>query len=427
MRIRVTGRQPLNGIYTPSGGTNAALHTMAAALMTDQPVTIRNVPDTASTQAMLELARLLGAVETSSSAENDSSGGKTLTLQTAQIARRTLTTEDTQGFIGSLLYLAPILARRGYARLEIDFPLNRIRTHLEALRDLGQDVVTADGAVEIRVSQWEYKDIILSQASVTATSLVLMLASVTGKETIIHNAACEPHIEHLAQLLEMMGVQIDGIGSNVLHVYGARELHGATTTLGSNYIEAASIAAMAAMCGGRVEIRETKGTDLRMIARVYRQLGITLDIDEERIFVPRHEALTVSDREEDVDATIETAPWHGFPSDLVAIATVIATQTRGTSLIHEKLFNDRLLFVDKLNRMGAQIVLCDPHRAIVVGHTPLNAIYMDSPDVRVGLGMLGAALVARGETVIDNAQAISGSFEGVIDKLKALGAQIVVE
>jgi UDP-N-acetylglucosamine 1-carboxyvinyltransferase len=427
MRIRVEGKQPLNGVYTPSGGTNAALHAMAAALLTEQPVTIKNVPNTASTQAMLQLAKLLGAEEIGNMAEGDTSGGITLTLSTPQITRRTLTTEDTQGFIGSLLYLAPILSRRGYARLEIDFPLNRIRTHLEALRDLGQDVATVDSAVEIKVAPWGYKDIILSQSSVTATSLVLMLAATIGKETVIHNTACEPHIRHLAHLLEMMGVQVDGIGSNKLHVFGVQTLHGATTTLQSNYIEAASIAAIGAMSGGRIEIKDTSREDLRMIARIYHRLGISLHVEEESVFVPRHDSLIVSNREEDVDASIETAPWPGFPSDLVSIATVVATQTRGTSLIHEKLFNDRLLFVDKLNRMGAQIVLCDPHRAIVVGPTPLNAIYIDSPDVRIGLGMLGAALIARGETVIDNAQAISRSFEGVIEKLQALGAKIAIE
>jgi UDP-N-acetylglucosamine 1-carboxyvinyltransferase len=428
MRIRVDGRHPLNGVYTPSGATNTALHAIAAALMTDQPVTIHNVAHTASTQAMLELAKLLGAeVQAIASAEANTDDGDTraaYTLHTPQITRRSLSAEETQGFVGSLLYLAPILARRGYARLEIDSPLSRVRTHLEALRDLGQDVMTGDNAVEIRLVPWGYKDIILSQASVTATSLVLMLASAVGKETIIHNAACEPHIQHLAHLLEQMGVQIDGIGSNVLRVFGVAALHGAVTTLDNNTIEAASVAAIAAMCGGRVEIRGVRQSDLRMIARVYKRLGITLDVDENSLFVPRHEALMVSKREEDQDSSIETAPWPGFPSDLVAMATVIATQARGTSLIHEKLFNDRLLFVDKLNRMGAQIVLCDPHRAIVVGASPLNAIYMDSPDVRIGLGMLGAALVARGETVIDNAQAISRSFDRVIPKLKALGAQI---
>jgi UDP-N-acetylglucosamine 1-carboxyvinyltransferase len=164
-----------------------------------------------------------------------------------------------------------------------------------------------------------------------------------------------------------------------------------------------------------------------MIAKIYRELGVQLDMDESVMFVPKHDGLTISNREEDVDSSIETAPWPGFPSDLVAIATVVATQARGSSLIHEKLFNNRLLFVDKLKAMGAQIVLCDPHRAIVVGPTSLQGIYMDSPDVRTGLGMLGAALVAVGESTIDNAQAVERTFEGVLSKLKALGAHITIE
>ncbi len=416
MRIRVEGGHPLNGTYTPAGSTNAALHALAAALLTDQPVTLTGIPRTASTDAMLHLAGLLGAQITAHEPG--------ITLETPQLTRRHLTTAETGGFIGALLYLAPMMIRRGYARLETDFPLNRIRAHLDALRDLGQDVITSDGAIEVRSAPWAFRDIILTQTSVTATSLVMMLAGSLGKETIIHNAACEPHIQGLAYLLELMGVQIQGIGSNVLHIWGTETLHGAAFTINPDYIEAASVAAIAALCGGRVQINEARRTDLRMIARVYQRLGITLDLDEAMLFVPRHETLLASSREEDVDSSIETAPWPGFPSDLVAVATLAATQARGTSLIHEKLFNDRLLFVDKLNRMGAQIVLCDPHRVIVVGPTPLYPIYMDTPDVRIGLGMLGAALVAQGESVIDNAQAISRSFEGVIDKFRALGAKI---
>jgi UDP-N-acetylglucosamine 1-carboxyvinyltransferase len=164
-----------------------------------------------------------------------------------------------------------------------------------------------------------------------------------------------------------------------------------------------------------------------MIVKIFRRLGLQLDADETVLYVPRHDALDVSNREEDVDSSIETAPWPGFPSDLVSIATLAATQARGTSLIHEKLFDNRLLFVDKLKAMGAQIVLCDPHRAIVVGPTPLRAIYMDTPDVRTGLGMLGAALIAQGKSVIDNAQAVERSFEGALGKLQALGAHISIE
>jgi UDP-N-acetylglucosamine 1-carboxyvinyltransferase len=224
-----------------------------------------------------------------------------------------------------------------------------------------------------------------------------------------------------------MGAQVHGIGSNMLRIFGKEGLHGASLNVSPDYIEAASIAAMAALCGGRVQINGLFQEHMRMIGRIYRRLGINLDIDETLIFVPKHDTLTVSNREEDVDSSIESMPWPGFPSDLVAMATVVATQARGTSLIHEKLFNNRLLFVDRLKSMGAQIVLCDPHRAIVVGPTPLYAVYMDSPDIRTGLGMLGAALVAQGETVIDNAQVLRRNFAGVLGKLQALGAQMVIQ
>jgi UDP-N-acetylglucosamine 1-carboxyvinyltransferase len=225
----------------------------------------------------------------------------------------------------------------------------------------------------------------------------------------------------------MMGVQIEGIGSNMLRIFGQPELHGFQAEIPPDYIEASSVAAISAMSGGRIQIEGVRRAELRMIDRIYRRLGLSLDIDETVVYVPKQDGLVVSNREEDVDASIQTAPWPGFPSDLVAIATVLATQARGTSLIHEWMFNNRLLFVDQLNAMGAQIVLCDPHRAIVVGPTPLYAIYMDSPDVRAGLGLLGAALIADGESVIDNAQAIGRSFQGVFEKLQALGAKIVLE
>jgi UDP-N-acetylglucosamine 1-carboxyvinyltransferase len=183
---------------------------------------------------------------------------------------------------------------------------------------------------------------------------------------------------------------------------------------------------MAAICGGRVQIAYADAPDMGVIPKIFRRLGIQMDIEETGIFVPRHESLTVSNREEDVDSSIESAPWYGFPSDLVAVATVAATQARGTSLIHEKMFNNRLLFVDKLKAMGAQIVLCDPHRAIVVGKTPLRGVYMDSPDVRAGLGMIAAAMAAEGVSTIDNAQAVEYIFAGALQKLQALTAAIEI-
>lgn len=419
MRIYVQGGQPLNGTYRPAGNPNAAMALIAAALLTDEPVTLYNVPTTTSTAAMIALAERLGAA-----VAQEKNGG--LCIRAEHLTGRVLTEEDTATTIGAILFLAPLLVRRQHVRVEFDFPLNRIRTHLEALRDLGQDVVTVNGAVECRAAEWGYRDIILAQASVTATALVMMLAAALGKETIVHNAACEPHIRELALLLEHMGAHIEGIGSNLLRILSPAKLTGAEAEIGCNHIEAASVAALAALTSGRVQVEGIRSSDMRMIERVYQRFGIQLDMDETTIFVPKHRQLVASNREEDIDASIETAIWPGFPSDLVAIATVIATQTRGTSLIHEKLFNNRLLFVDRLKAMGAQIVLCDPHRAIVVGPTPLYGVYMDSPDVRAGLGMVAAALVASGTSVIDNAQALEHTFGGVIPRLQALGARIEV-
>lgn len=425
MRICVEGRRPISGIYKPSGNPNAAQALLAAALLTDAPVTLRNVPDTSSTRAMIDTARRLGA--TIEAAEDGAAPAETVVIQSSQLTRRVLTQSETDISTGAILFVPPLLIRRQHVRLELDFPLNRIRTHLEALRDLGVDVVTSSGAVEFKAATWDKGQVILTQASVTATAMAMMLASRLGRETVIYNAACEPHVQALAHTLAQMGAHVEGIGSNRLCVYGASELKGADITIAPDHIEAASVAAIGALCGGRVQIEGVGRDDLGIIDKIYKRMGIEMDFDDTTWFIAKQDMLYLSNREEDVDSSIETAPWPGFPSDLVAVATVIATQARGTSLIHEKLFNNRLLFVDKLKAMGAQVVLCDPHRAIVVGHTPLHGIYIDSPDVRAGLGLLAAALAADGQSIIDNAQVIENSFANIFDKLHAMNAGIEVE
>jgi UDP-N-acetylglucosamine 1-carboxyvinyltransferase len=253
-----------------------------------------------------------------------------------------------------------------------------------------------------------------------------MLAVCLGKETIIRNAASEPHIQDLLHMLVAMGATIEGIGSNQLRIYGTEQLGGTTAQLSPDHIEVASIAALVAMTHGSVTIQGVNPACLTLISKVYARLGINLYLNGDSLFVPVHDTLTVSQGEEDLDVPIETAPWPGFPSDLVAIATVAATQARGTTLIHEKLFNNRLLFVDKLTAMGAQIVLFDPHRALVVGPSKLRAEYMDTPDVRTGLALLGAALCSEGQVKIDSAELIDRTFENVVSKLVGLGAHIEV-
>ncbi len=416
MRIRVEGRQPLRGTYHVSGNSNAAMALIAASMLADVPVRLSNVPDTISVGVMLEVGESLGLA---AEHQDDS-----LTLHTDQMVGRGLEREHTDALGGTLLFLAPILVRRRHARMVIDYSVSRIHAHLTALRDLSIHVSVDNGVIDLEATPWDQAEIVLTQTSVTATALVCMLAATLGKQTTIINAASEPHVVDLLNLLAAMGARIAGIGSNLLTVYGVEQLHGGSLAISPDHIEAASVAAIAALTGGRLTIEGIRRRDLRLIAKTYERIGLQISLDEDALIVPVHERFVTSSREEDVDVSIESSPWPGFPSDLIAMATVIATQSRGTVLIHEKLFNNRMLFVDKLKAMGAQIVLCDPHRAIVVGPTPLQSEYLDNPDVRTGLAMLGAALCASGETVIDNAEAFDRTFVHVLDKLAGLGARI---
>lgn len=418
MRIVVRGGSPLKGTFRPSGNSNSALALTAAALLTDEPVTLSGVPDTLSTAAMFETARALG---TEMSRE-----GSTVRLHTTTLNTRSLEQDITEGQVSSVLFLAPILARRRHARMEITFPLSRLHTHLAALRDLGVTVRATGSVLDFEAEQWHQRSIVLLQTSVTATALACMLAAVLGRDTTINNAATEPHIQDLLALLEHMGAQIEGAGSNRLRIKGADHLGGGALQISPDHVEIASIAAIGAITHGSLTIEGVNSDHLRMIARVLARLGVNLYFNGDTVLLPVHDTLVASQQEEELDVPIETAPWPGFPSDLIAMATVIATQTRGTTLIHEKLFDNRLLFVDKLTSMGAQIVLCDPHRALVVGPTRLRGEYMDTPDIRTGLALLGAALCAESSITIDNAQLIDRTFENVIGKLAALGAQIEV-
>jgi UDP-N-acetylglucosamine 1-carboxyvinyltransferase len=418
MRIVVHGGQALRGTFHPAGNSNSALALTAAALLTDAAVTLQSVPDTLSTATMFEAARSLGATITR---DDDS-----VHLLTPSLHTRDLEQALTGGQVSVVLLLAPILARRRHARLEIDYPLSRLHTHLTALRDLGIDVRTGAGVIDFQAEPWDRHEIMLMQTSVTATAITSMLAATLGRETIIRNAASEPHIQDLLQMLVAMGAQIEGIGSNVLYIYGTQQLGRATVRLSPDHIEIASMAAIGAITGGTLSIEGVDPARLMLIGRVFARLGINLYFNGDTLFLPAHDRLIISQNEDELDLPIDTAPWPGFPSDLMAMATVVATQARGTVLVHEKLFDNRLLFVDKLTSMGAQIVLCDPHRAIVVGPTRLRGEYLDTPDVRTGLALLGAALCAESSVVIDNAQFIDRSFENVVSKLVDLGAQIEV-
>jgi UDP-N-acetylglucosamine 1-carboxyvinyltransferase len=419
MRITVEGNHPLRGEFKVSGSSNAAIGLIAASMLSDQPSTLDSIPDTTSTGAILNAAQSLGTVVTP-----DPAVPGRVTLHSPQIASRKLERLHLAASAGALLLLAPILTRRQHARMEIDTPISRYNTHLAALRDLGCAVKVNGDVLEFDLPRWTHKEIILTQTSVTATSLVCMLAATCGSETIIQNAASEPHVTDLLYFLRKMGAQVDGGGSNLLRIRGAESLRGAEMIVSPDHIEAASVAALGSLTDGRLIVRGVRPADLKLILKVYERLGLRADIDQDTLNLTAPRPPVISERDEDVDLEVGTAPWPGFPSDLAATATVVATQCVGTVLIHEKMFSNRLLFVDRLSAMGAQIVLCDPHRAIVIGPTRLQGEYIDNPDVRTGLAMLGAALVAEGKTVIDNAEVFDRSFENVIGKLIAVGAQI---
>ena len=418
MRIIVHGGHPLNGTFHPFGNSNSALALTAASLLTDAPVTLTNVPDTLSTSAMFEAARALGA--------NIVRDGQSVRLQTPALHTRSLEQAITERQVSSMLLLAPLLVRRRHARMEIPYALSRLHTHLTALRDLGVNVRVSSGVIELQTDTWDRREITLLQASVTTTALTSILAAGLGQETIIHNAASEPHIQDLLRLLASMGADIEGAGSNRLCIRGTDQPGGASVTLSPDHIEVASIAAMGAITHGSLTIESVEVAHFNIIMRVFARLGINLYLHGDNLLLPVHTTLTASQDEEELDVPIESAPWPGFPSDLIPMTTVVATQTLGTSLIHEKLWDNRLLFVDKLTAMGAQIVLCDPHRALVVGPSTLRGEYMDTPDVRVGLALLAAALCSQGSVTIDNAQLIDRTFENVVSRLVDLGAQIEV-
>lgn len=440
MRLKITGRTPIRGTYRVGGSTSAAMTLLAGSLLTDQPITLTNVPDTHAYGAMLEVGTALGLT-----ADEGSDGrGGTVRLAGTRVQGTTIQRKHIELMPGAILYLAPLLARRGHARISFAESQARWRPHFAALRDLGCDVEVDHDSAVIEAHSWTEREIILTQTSVTATAIACMLAAALGKRTTILNAASEPQIADLEQLLRAFGVQVEGSGSNLLTIHGAQgtplRLNGGSNSGSKNAgdltiavspdpVEAASAAAIAALTGGWMTVTGIRRRDLRMTAKVFGTLGIQISLDEETLIVPvheglRHEGLRSSHSDEEGDLTVESAPHPGFPSDLIGMATLIATQIRGLTLIHEKLYSNRLLFVDRLNALGAQIVLADPHRAVVIGSTPLTGEYLDSPDVRTGLTMLAAALIAEGETVIDSAETFERYFDHPLEKLAALGAKI---
>ena len=418
----IQGGSPLSGEITAAGNKNAALPILAACLLTDEELVLRNVPRIRDTETQVRLLELLG-VKVVWAGENE------IRLQADAIGGREVDEDAAARIRASFLLAGPLLARYGEANMPPPggdtIGRRRLDPHLDAFRDLGAEV-SGDRWIEVKAPSGGLKPcrIFMDEPSVMGTENALLAAALTEGPTTIGNAACEPHVQDLARLLVKMGAQIDGIGSNVMTVHGRDKLGGAEHDICPDHIEVASFMALAAVTGGELRVRDTDPEDLVAIRRHFRRLGLQSEVDGDDILVPPEQRLEIRDDVGDAIPKIDDGPWPAFPADLTSIALALATQARGTILIFEKMFENRLFFVDKLVAMGARITLCDPHRAIVSGPSRLHGARLESPDIRAGMAMLIAALAAEGTSEIGNIAQIDRGYERIDLRLRDLGARI---
>jgi UDP-N-acetylglucosamine 1-carboxyvinyltransferase len=418
----IEGGARLQGTLTPSGNKNAAFPLIAAALLTDQPVTLRNVPDISDVRTMLEAVEDLG-VEV---ARNDR---HTVTLHARALRSTAPDPALLRRIRGALVLMGPLLAREGRTRFGVSggdqIGRRRLDTHVVGLQALGA-VVEAGPELGLRAGRLRGADLLLDEASVTATENVLAAAALAEGSTIIRNAACEPHVQDQCRLLVQMGARIEGIGSNLLVVHGVRALGGADFTLAPDFMEVGSFIALAAASGGGIEIRGAGVEHMRMSLMVFRRLGVEVQVHGDDLVVPGGQTPAIMPDLGNAIPRIDDGPWPAFPADLMSVALVTATQASGTVLFHEKMYESRLFFVDRLIGMGARVVLCDPHRVLVHGPTRLTGEPqgLPSPDIRAGIALVIAALCAAGRTVIRSVEQIDRGYEDIDDKLQALGARI---
>jgi UDP-N-acetylglucosamine 1-carboxyvinyltransferase len=416
----IEGGRRLSGTVRAAGNKNAALPILAACLLTDEPVTLTNVPTITDVETMLELMLDLGV-------EVDRRDGGWVRIHAAAIAKHELDEELCRRIRASILLAGPLLAREGAAIVPPPggdvIGRRRLDTHIDALERLGADIAV-DRRYVMRTRGLTGRALFLDEASVTGTENAVMAAVLARGETTIANAASEPHVQDLCRFLAALGAQIDGIGSNVLRIRGVDRLHGGEWRLCPDHIEVASFIGLAAVTDGEIVIEDVEPDHMTAIWPGFERLGIRCDLDDRCVRVPGGQELVIRD---DVGAQIpkiEDGPWPAFPADLTSIALAVATQARGTVLIFEKMFENRLFFVDKLVGMGARIILCDPHRAIVNGPTQLYGERLESPDIRAGMAMLIAGLCAEGRSTIGNIGQIDRGYERIDERLRALGASI---
>jgi UDP-N-acetylglucosamine 1-carboxyvinyltransferase len=418
----IEGGVPLSGTIVPAGNKNAALPILAACLLTDDEVILRNVPRISDVETMLELLESLGAGVRWV-------GPSEVSVEAAEIHGTDVDRELSERIRASFLLAGPLVARFGRAFMPPPggdvIGRRRLDPHLDAFRALGA-TVRHGRDIEIVAPSLGLRpcDFLMDEPSVMATENALMAAALTRGTTVIRNAASEPHVQDLARMLVAMGAPIDGIGSNVMTVHGTGALRGCTHTVAPDHIEIGSFMALAGVTGGELIVKDTVPEDLRMVRLVFDRLGLRSELQGADVIVPGGQELQIKHDAGDHTPKVQDGPWPAFPADLTSIAIALATQAAGSVIIHEWMFENRLLFTDKLQLMGAAITICDPHRAIVVGPRRLRGARVDSPDIRAGMAMLIAALCAEGETEIGNVRHIDRGYERIDERLRDLGARI---
>jgi UDP-N-acetylglucosamine 1-carboxyvinyltransferase len=416
----IEGGIPLHGELTPAGNKNAALPLLAACLLTEEPIIFHNVPEIVDVKNMRLLLESLGV-------EFSTISSHSWKVQAREVRPASLDPDLCRKIRASILLAGPMVARSG--ELELPPPggdvigRRRVDTHFLAFRKLGAQV-EFDRAFRFHASGLTGADILLDEASVTGTENAIMACVLAKGQSVIHNAASEPHIQELCHFLNKMGAQIDHIGSNTLKIHGVPRLHGGEFEIGPDYLEVVSFIGAAAVTHGSITIRKAGSQYLDMIRLVFGRLGVEWEVQGDDIFVPADQRLEIEPDLGGAIPSIKVMPWPAFPTDLMSIAIVVATQSKGTTLFHDWMYPSRMFFTDKLVGMGAQIVLCDPHRVIIQGPSALYGEKMESPDIRAGMALVLAALSANGKSVIRNIGQIDRGYEQVDTKLKSLGAHI---
>jgi UDP-N-acetylglucosamine 1-carboxyvinyltransferase len=416
----IEGGRPLNGTIRAAGNKNAALPIVAACVLTGEPVLLTNVPSIRDVETMLELVADLGV-------EVEHVGPGEVRIHAESLAKHELDEELCSRIRASILLAGPLLARRGEAIVPPPggdvIGRRRLDTHIHALARLGADI-HANRRYTMRAERLRGASVFLDEASVTATENVVMAAVLAEGETTIANAAGEPHVQDLCRFLVALGAEIEGIGSNMLRIRGVESLRGGEWRICPDHIEVASFIGLAAVTDGDILIEDVVQEHMSALWPGFDRLGVTWELNEHSVRVPGGQQLEIKDDIGSQIPKIEDGPWPAFPADLTSIALAVATQARGTILVFEKMFENRLFFVDKLVGMGARIILCDPHRAVVSGPSQLYGERLESPDIRAGMAMLIASLCAEGTSVIGNVGQIDRGYERIDERLRALGASI---